>query len=58
MLSSIKVVDKHAADEAFRREQKALKKQKKKRKKACQLRFPGPPLLASRAALLPDAWHC
>lgn len=39
MLSSIKVVDKHEADEAFRKEQKALKKQKKKRRKVPEFRL-------------------
>ena len=33
MLASIKVVDKAAAEEAYRKEQKALKKEKKKQKK-------------------------
>jgi len=51
MLSSIKVVDKHAADEAFRKEQKALKKQKKKRKKVCN---PGSYPLASHGML--ESW--
>ena len=57
MLSSIKVVDKHAADEAFRREQKALKKQKKKRKKVINLALPSfaciPEVLSRPADPLP-----
>lgn len=43
MLSSIRVVDKAAAEEAYRQEQKSLKKEKKKHKKVATYSRDAPP---------------